>query len=592
MPAKRRTQANPADEAFHAALEAIEAHPLLSALAYRVRTDRSEDNRCPDHALVIIHSDGHLLAHPRRRAAPAEWIWALTHALLHLGLGHLEELPRRRAREWQAACDVYVTRFLHDLGLGLPPPGVDPARLPALSEERLYQQFVNGGIPAHLEELGTAGSSPDMRVVELPPKAQPTDWAALLARGIASAVAGAVDQASGLQRRSTAATRARDWFVSSYPLLGALAAGFEIIEDPLVCQRLDVSVAAVSDAAREIYLNPAAGLSDLELRFVMAHELLHVGLRHGPRAQGRDPYLWNVACDYIINAWLIEMQVGEPPAIGLLHDPELAGMSAEEIYDRICRDLRRYRKLATLRGAGLGDLLAPSSERWWERGAGCDLDAFYRRALASGLEFHQDQGRGLLPAGLVEEIRALSQPPVPWDVQLARWFDARFPPVVQRRSYARPSRRQSATPDLPRPRLAPDPHELEARTFAVLIDTSGSMDRLLLAKALGAAASYALSRDVPLVRVVFCDAAAHDAGYLAPEEIAGRVRVRGRGGTVLQPGVDLLEQARDFPERGPILVITDGECEPELRVRRDHAFLVPRGARLTFRARGPVFYFE
>jgi len=32
------------------------------------------------------------------------------------------------------------------------------------------------------------------------------------------------------------------------------------------------------------------------------------------------------------------------------------------------------------------------------------------------------------------------------------------------------------------------------------------MDRLLLAKALGAIASYSISRDVPLARVVFCDA--------------------------------------------------------------------------------------
>jgi predicted metal-dependent peptidase len=87
---------------------------------------------------------------------------------------------------------------------------------------------------------------------------------------------------------------------------------------------------------------------------------------------------------------------------------------------------------------------------------------------------------------------------------------------------------------------------------------------------------------------VFCDAAAYDAGYLRVEEIAGRVRVRGRGGTVLQPAIDLLERAEDFPSAGPILVITDGECDV-LRIRRAHAFLVPRGARLPFTPRGPVF---
>lgn len=48
-------------------------------------------------------------------------------------------------------------------------------------------------------------------------------------------------------------------------------------------------------------------------------------------------------------------------------------------------------------------------------------------------------------------------------------------------------------------------------------------------------------------RVVFCDAAQHDAGYLPVTEIAGRVRVHGRGGTVLQPGIDLLHRAETRP---------------------------------------------
>ncbi len=114
------------------------------------------------------------------------------------------------------------------------------------------------------------------------------------------------------------------------------------------------------------------------------------------------------------------------------------------------------------------------------------------------------------------------------------------------------------------------------------------MNRTLLGKALGAIASYAESRDVPAARVVFCDAAPHDAGYVPVTEIAGRVRVRGRGGTVLQPGVDLLERADDFPRGAPVLVITDGWCDV-LRVRREHAYLIPRGGTLPFAPRGPVF---
>jgi predicted metal-dependent peptidase len=217
-----------------------------------------------------------------------------------------------------------------------------------------------------------------------------------------------------------------------------------------------------------------------------------------------------------------------------------------------------------------------------------DLDEFYRRALATGLEYHHSSGRGLLPAGLEEEIRALDQPPLPWDAQLARWFDEHLRSPEPQRSYARPSRRQSSTPDIPRPgRLRPE-ELVGRRTFGVVLDTSGSMDTVLLGKALGAIAAYATSRDVPAARVVFCDAVAYDAGYLRVEDIAGRVTVRGRGGTVLQPGIRLLENAADFPPAGPILVITDALCDV-VRVRREHAFLIPAGAVLPFRPHGPTF---
>ena len=128
----------------------------------------------------------------------------------------------------------------------------------------------------------------------------------------------------------------------------------------------------------------------------------------------------------------------------------------------------------------------------------------------------------------------------------------------------------------------------DGRTFGVVLDTSGSMDRALLAKALGAIASFSLARDVPLARVVFCDAAPYDQGYMAPEGIADRVRVKGRGGTVLQPGIDLLEGAEDFPREGPLLIITDGFCD-RLRVHRPHAYLMPQGCSLPFVPRGPVF---
>ena len=95
-----------------------------------------------------------------------------------------------------------------------------------------------------------------------------------------------------------------------------------------------------------------------------------------------------------------------------------------------------------------------------------------------------------------------------------------------------------------------------------------------------------------MVRLIYCDAKPYDAGYVSPEELAGGVEVKGRGGTVLQPAVDLLESSRDFPKHAPVLIITDGWIEKTLRITREHAFLLPRGEHLPFVTEAPVFYYS
>jgi len=121
-----------------------------------------------------------------------------------------------------------------------------------------------------------------------------------------------------------------------------------------------------------------------------------------------------------------------------------------------------------------------------------------------------------------------------------------------------------------------------------LILPAAWMDRGLLGKALGTIASYAMARDVERVRVVYCDASYYDAGYLAPELLMDKVKVKGRGGTVLQPAISFLRNTEDFPKKGPILIITDGEID-RLSVPGIYAFVLPEGARLPFIAKGEVF---
>lgn len=567
---------------------------------------------------AVVDDNGAIVVNRDRDGTPAEWAWVFTHLLLHLGLGHTDPdhlVAVGAVRDsgidpvYATACCVAVNRFGDIVRAGQPPFFVP--ELPGDDELALAQRWRHEGIPTELQHCGAGGTRPC--IVPTPGRRRwgnRISWSERFAHGLTEAATKAMtDAAEAHGQTRTHRTQghwdhAMSWFISSFPLLGGIAAGFTLVPDTEIARAWDITTAAVSAEHGEIYINPTAGLSREEWRFVLAHEMLHAALRHDRRALGRDPYLWNVACDYVINGWLVAMGVGHVPD-GSLYDPQLSGLSAESVYDTLTTDLRRARRLRTL-GRATGDVLGGwltepeatqrrSSRRdrrplpWdmVDRSRQVDLDEFYRRALTEGLEYHS-RGRGTVPLGLEEEIRALDHPPLPWDAQLARWFDEHVRAPQPRRTYARPSRRQASTPHIPRPgRVLPE--ELATRpTFGVVLDTSGSMDTRLLGKALGAIASYAIARDVPAARVVFCDAVAHDAGYLPVEQIANRVRVRGRGGTVLQPGVALLERARDFPSDGPILVITDADCDV-VRVRREHAFLIPSGARLPFTPRGPVF---
>ncbi|HEV2635126.1 MAG TPA: hypothetical protein VGX23_08265 [Actinocrinis sp.] len=575
----------------------------------------------PRGGLVVVDTAGRIHANVWHRADPLTWAWAIAHAQMHLGFGHLSPVDRDSAPATgtrpddgsahdpqldrmladpvlRAARCASVNRFLRGFKVGATP--FADLDWPDGDEETMAESWRAAGIPERFAACGTAGSVPDH--IRVPVAGRPipshaawtgrpagpvSDWPDQFSAQLSKAIADTIERAANRGERGKGPWHAAlSWFVSSYPLLGAIAARLVVVADPELARREHIAVAAVDARLGEVYVNPTVSMTGEEWRFVLAHEMLHAALRHGDRVGGRDPYLWNVACDYVVNGWLVEMAVGSMPD-GLLYDTDLAGLGAEQVYDRIAGDLRRLRKLATLRGRGLGDVLTEPLARLEEPGASVDLDDFYRRALLSGRTYHE-RSRGLLPAGLAEEIRALEQPPIGWDVKLARWFDEHMPADFPKHSYARPSRRQSATPDIPRPGRF-TPHEfVPQRTFGVVLDTSGSMDRRLLGKALGAIASYARAHDVPAARIVYCDAAAFDAGYLPVERIGDRATVRGRGGTQLQPGIDLLLRAADFPADAPVLVITDGYCEP-LSIRRVHAFLMPRGASLPFSPRGEVF---
>ena len=592
---------SPGERNLNEGIKIIENHQLFGKLDITLQTAKKDV--LSKGTSAISDEDGFIILNKYENHSPQEWAYIIAHCMLHLCFDNFEEFRKNQydKKLWNMACDIYITKFLSDIKFGTPTAEITDNSIVSSGEKQIYDKLIKNGISPESNIYGTSkAGEPDMMWDKYYQNRQNyrygnnTTYAVKFAYAVSDSVRAVINEAGGKtgENKKSVQVLASEWFINHYPLLGGLATGFKIIETGYGSHsalKNDISVAGISVTEREIYVNSASGLTLEEWKFVLAHEYLHAGLQHHERCNGREPYLWNVACDFVINGWLNEMHIGIMPQ-NVLYDESLKGFSAEEIYDILIKNLRKNSKLETFRGYGKGDIL---DEGYAEsKLKPTTLDDFCRNALRSGLEYHISNGRGFIPAGLIEKIKALSMPPIPWDVELAKWFDMNFAPIEKRRTYARPSRRQNSTPDIPRPSYVKEDIPEYSRTYGVIIDTSGSMDTKLLGMALGSTASYSVAKEVPLVRVVFCDAFAYDIGYVSPEDIAGRVEVKGRGGTVIQPAVDLLEKAKDFPKNAPILIITDGYIEENLEIHREHAFLIPKGNRLPFRAKGKVFYFD
>lgn len=88
--------------------------------------------------------------------------------------------------------------------------------------------------------------------------------------------------------------------------------------------------------------NFVAALSDGECVFLMGHEILHCVYDHMDvtRRGNRHPVLWNVANDYVINADLIDGDIGEQiKLVKICYDWKYRGKVSEEVYDDLYKDL-------------------------------------------------------------------------------------------------------------------------------------------------------------------------------------------------------------------------------------------------------------
>jgi predicted metal-dependent peptidase len=128
---------------------------------------------------------------------------------------------------------------------------------------------------------------------------------------------------------------ARDKLVKSrvamllkYPFWGPLATRLKL-EEVEWCK-------TIATDGRKFYYNSefVSKLSDGEMIFGFGHELGHIIFDHMTRRGDREPQIWNMAGDYVINNMLIREGVGTAiTTVPILADRKYEGKTADEVYD-------------------------------------------------------------------------------------------------------------------------------------------------------------------------------------------------------------------------------------------------------------------
>ncbi len=321
------------------------------------------------------------------------------------------------------------------------------------------------------------------------------------------------------------------------PFLATIALHAEV----LIQEHPQISVAATD--GRRIYLSPSGFTTRPvpEKLFIYAHEVLHCALSHPLRRGTREPRLWNIAADIVVNGMLILSGLTAPADIA--RDEGLEHLSTEEVYEQLLAKATTVTvELGSGEGGGSGlgeDLLEPNTDVSGKSAE--DLRGHWQGVLRRAATLARMTSAGTLPLG-VELALALGKQQVDWREVLMRYLVSTsddYGAFDTRLIYAG---------------IYVETLESQSLTAAVHIDTSGSLNDAesqgqFLAELKGILNAY------PGVQVILTYG---DTELYGPFDLTQDTTVpppKGGGGTSFIP---FFESVQDLELSTPLVVFTDG----------------------------------
>ena len=191
---------------------------------------------------------------------------------------------------------------------------------------------------------------------------------------------------------------------------------------------------------RNLYYNTQFfnAMSNKEIEFVVAHEILHMVYDHLGRRGDRNPMLYNIAADYKVNNLLVRDRIGEKPKIvDCFQDFKYDADTSEEIYDKLFQqaqqDFEDFMKQLEAEGEMLDEHLDMEGDGSGENDADESSDKNgnniskrkpkyskeeiqkIKDEIKEGmLQAAQSAGAGNVPGEIQRMIRELTEPKMNW----------------------------------------------------------------------------------------------------------------------------------------------------------------------------------
>ena len=227
-------------------------------------------------------------------------------------------------------------------------------------------------------------------------------------------------------------------------------------------------------------------MSNKEIEFVIAHEILHCVFDHMTRRKDRIPVLHNIACDYIVNNTLVRDRIGEMVKIVQCYqDFKYDGWMSEAVYDDL---FQKAEEKGQEYLEALGDLLDEHID--WEKqpegkggnksnskdgGEGEGRPTYTKDELKkirdeikeNMISSAQAAGAGNTPAEVQRIIKELTEPKMNWRELLRQQIQST---IRNDYTFSRPSRKGWHTGA-----ILPGMNFMDTIDVAIGLDMSGSI---------------------------------------------------------------------------------------------------------------------